>query len=212
MSEWDEMDFDGLDEELTEAIERDPDELQPEDIFQMVMINRTKNTRVEVEIRDQDGDTVHLPDLVAQILNYVSDKLQEKEGNEILDQLMPMVSQSLVSGLGRMMGISATGFLLTNSMTRTSLINMMVVALLLLKFIQENNLTIFTREEEVSQEEVNELERKARASNIATVGSMVGMDPRSLLREMVNQGQLTKQDLTDLIGEEDDNDGDKGSN
>lgn len=212
MSEFDEMDFDGLDEELAEAIDRDPDELQPEDVFQMVMINRTRNTRVEVEIRDKDGDKIHLPDLITQILNYVSDKLQEKEGNEILDQLMPMVSQSLVSGLGRMMGINATGFLLTNGMTRTSLINMMVVALLLLRFIQENDLTIFTHEEEVSQEEVNELERKAKASNIATVGSMVGMDPRSLLKEMVNQGQLTKQDLTDLIGEEDEDDRNKGNN
>jgi len=212
MSEFDEMDFDGLEDELAESFEGDPEQLQPEDVFKMVMLNRQKNTRIEVEIQDDEGDKVNLPELITQILGYVKDRLEDNNGNEIVDQLMPLVSQSLVSGLGRMMGMQNTAFLLTNEVTRVSLVNMMVVALLLLKFVQENNLTIFTHEQEMTPEEMEELERKAKASSVATMGSMMGMDPRDVLKEMMKQGQITKQDLIDLGGKGDDDDGEDSKN
>lgn len=211
MSDFDEMDFDGLDEELAEAFEEDPENLQPEDVLKMVMVNRHKNTSITVEIKDKDDDVVDLPELITQILNYVKDQLKSEEGNLILDQLMPLISQSLVSGLGRMMGIQNTAFLLTNNITKTSLLNMMIVAMLLLKFVQENNLTIFTHEKEVTAEEMDEIDRKAKASSVMTMGSMMGMDPREVLKEMVRQGQLTSQDLADLVGEDNEKEG-KGNN
>jgi len=211
MSEFDELDYEGLEDELADAFEGDPDELQPEDVFKMVMINRIKKVKVKIKLVDEDGDEVDLPDTIAQLLNYVKDQLQDEEGNQFSEQILPLMSQSVVSGLGRILGIRGTAFHLANEATRVAIIHMMAIGLLLLKFVQENNLTIHTFEEEVSDDEIEEIERKAKASSVATMSSAMGMDPKEVLQELVNQGKITDDDLKDIMGGKDDDD-DKESN
>lgn len=207
MSDFDEMDFDGLEDELSEAIESDPDELSPEDIFKMVLLNKIKGTRVRVDLRDGDGDAVDLPEVVEQLIGFMKDRLQE-DSNQFVEQIMPLMSQSVVSGLGRMLGINPTAFLLANDMTCHAIVHMMCVAFLLLKFVQDHDLKIHTYEEEVSPDEMEEIERKCQASSMATMGSLMGMDPQEILQRMLDEGRITENDLYDLMGGKKDDDPD----
>lgn len=198
MSEENDM---GLDEDELEMMEGDPDALTPEDVFKMVLLNKRNKTQVSVELEDEDGDSIELADMMEELVNYVKDKLDDKDGNQIVDQVMPLMSQALVSGLGRLVGLRATAFFISNPETRMALIYMMMISFVLYKTVQVKGLKVVTNTEDVSEEEIEEIERKSRASSMANMSAMMGMDPRQMLNQMVERGDLTKQDLEDMMGE-----------
>jgi len=206
MSDFDECDYEGLEDELSESFEGDPDDLQPEDVFKLVMINRITKKRVHIKLIDDEDDEVDLTETIAQLINYIKDKYQDPDGSTFTEQILPLMSQSIVSGLARMIGLQSTAFYLSNETTRMAMVNMMAVGLLLLKFVQENNLTINTFEEDVSDEEIEDLDRKSRASSVAAMSSAMGIDPKEVLQQLVDQGKITNQDLKDIVGEEPDDD------
>ena len=200
MSEFDETDFDELNEDFME----EESNLTPEEIFKMVLLNKVKGTAVHVELFNSEGEKVELADVIEKLLTYVEEKLSEGESNPFVAQIMPLMAQSVVSGLGRMLGIQHTAFYLANETSRIALINMMAIAFLLLKYIQQNELTIQTFEEEIAEEEIEEIERKASASSTATMGALVGIDPKTILENLVEKGEITQEDLDSILnGNED---------
>jgi len=200
MSQFDETDFD--EDEIRDLLE-DEETMTPEEVFKMVMINKVKGTTVRVELCDQEGDKVELSEVIEQLLNYVEDKLEDDKANQFVDQIMPLMAQSVVSGLGRMLGIRHTAFFLANELSRVALVNMMSIAFLLLKFVQQKNLTIQTFEEEISEEEIEEIERKAKAGSTATMGALLGLDPKEILENLVEQGEISQADLEAILNGDD---------
>ena len=200
MSEFDETDFDELNEDFME----EESNLTPEEIFKMVLLNKVKGTAVHVELFNSEGEKVELADVIEKLLTSVEEKLSEGESNPFVAQIMPLMAQSVVSGLGRMLGIQHTAFYLANETSRIALINMMAIAFLLLKYIQQNELTIQTFEEEIAEEEIEEIERKASASSTATMGALLGIDPKTILENLVEKGEITQEDLDSILnGNED---------
>ena len=198
MSDYEEdFDTDDLEDIMEDHV--DPSDLTPEEVFSMVMLNKVKGTKVTVQLEDKDGDIVELADIIEGLINYVKDKIGDDEGSDFTEQIMPLMSQAVVSGLGRMMGVRATGFYLAQDTTRHAIIYMMCVGFMLLKYVQEHELLIHTYEEEVSQEDIDEIERKSKATSVATMSGMMGMDPRDILQQMVDRGDLTEQDFEDLL-------------
>jgi len=191
-------------EDLEELYEGAEEGIEPEDVFNMVLINKIKKTRIQIELEDEDGDIVPLKDVIQQLLGYIKDQLKDEDGNQFADQIMPLMAHSVVSGLGRMIGLRATAFHLANDTTRLSLIHMMCLGLLLLKFVQQKNLHIITHEEDVTDEEIEEVERRTEANKAAVLASLAGEDPKATLRELRRQGHITEEDLSNLLGESDD--------
>ena len=198
MSDYDEMGFD--EDDMAEMYE-DPDTLTPEEVFKMCFINKHKNTTVRVDLQDKDGDTVDLPDTIAELVAYIDKQLKDEDGNQFTDQIMPLMAQAMVSGLGRTLGIRTTAFYLAQPLTQRAFIEMMCVAFLLLKFVQKKGLLLHTYEEEVTDEEIETFERKSRANDAAVMGSFMGVDPKETLKNMLDQGQITTDDLKDLAGD-----------
>jgi len=197
MSDDDGMELD--DDELESLHEGMDSDLEPEDVFKMVLINKIRKKRTHVELQDTDGDRVELKDVIQELLTYIKDKLHEEEGNQFTEQIMPLMSQGVVSGLGRMVGLHNTAFLLSNDTTRYSIINMMCVSFLLLKFVQQKGLVIHTYEEDVTDDEIAEIMRKSDANKTATLAALAGEDPRAVLREMKDRGLITDSDLNDIL-------------
>ena len=191
-----------LDEEELEELYEDQMEMDPEDVFKMCTINKIKKTRVTVELRDEEDDVVELKDVIQQLLEYIKDQLKDKKGNQFVDQILPLMAQSVVSGLGRLIGLRLTAFHLSNEITRTSIIQMMCVALLMLKFVQQNGLQIHTFEEDVTDEEIEEVERRTRAESTATLAALAGHNPREVLERLRANGDITDQDLKDILNEQ----------
>ena len=200
MSQFDETDYD---EEEMDTLFEDEGSMTPEEVFKMVMINKIKGTTIRVELRDEEGNKVELSEVIEQLLNYTQDKLEDEEPNSFVDQIMPLMAQSVVSGLGRMLGIRHTAFFLANETSRVALVNMMSIAFLLLKYVQQKKLTIETFEEEVSQEEIEDIERKAKAGSMATMGALFGADPKEILADLVEQGEISQSDLEAILNGDD---------
>jgi len=201
MSQFDETNYD---EDDIQDLFEDEESMTPEEIFKMVMINKVKGTTVHVELCDKEGDKVELSDVIEQLLSYVENKLEDEKANQFVDQIMPLMAQSVVSGLGRMLGIRHTAFFLANDLSRVALVNMMSIAFLLLKFVQQKELTIQTYEEEISEEEIEEIERKAKAGSTATMGALLGLDPKEILDNLVEQGEISQSDLEAILNGDDD--------
>lgn len=190
------------DDELKELYEdyEDADQLTPEEVFTMVTLNRNKKVTVKAELRDENGDIVSLVDTIEKILEFMKDKLHDTEGNQFVDQIMPLMSQSVVSGLGRIVGIPETALMLANNSTKTGVLYMMCTAFLLLKFVQNNKLKIFTYEDTVTDEEIEAIDRKVEANKMLTYGTIAGMNPQEILDKLYEEGKITKEDLESMLG------------
>jgi len=187
------------DDELENLYADDPDRLTPEDVFSLVLINKKTNKRISVELEDSDGDQVELSDMLGELVGYVKERLEEDD-NQLVNEIMPLMGQTLVSGMGRMLGLEATAAFISNPNSRTALVYMMMIAFTMYKLVQVKGLKINTIEEEVTDEEIEEIERKSRASSAANMSAMMGLDPREVLEQMVKRGDITEQDLTDFLG------------
>jgi len=196
MSEFDEIDFD---ETLN-----DEDSLEPEDIFKMVTINKVRKKRTYIEIEDPDGSKIELKDIIIELLDYLKDKLSDNDSNQMTEQILPLMAQSVASGLSRIVGIKQTAFYLAQPEMRMAIIHMMTLSLYLLKFIQKEDLTINTYEEDVSDEEIAELERKTNISSTVTLATLAGEDPMQILKALRDQGKISEDDLRDILGDNDD--------
>jgi len=191
-----------LDDDILNDLENSsPDNLQPEDLFKMTTINRARHKQVKVEIQDETGATIKLADIIQELLNYIKVKSSDTEDNQFMGQIIPLMSQSVASGLGRMIGIRQTAFYLSDDTARYAFIHMMSVAFLMLKFVQQKKLVINTYEEDVTDEEIENMERKSKANSVAMLGALVGQNPREVLETLRNQGSITDQDIRDMLGE-----------
>ena len=201
MSEWDDDGME-LDEDELSELRDNPDDITPEDIFKMVMVNKLRKIKVKVELRDKDGDKVELADIVTELIKYMKEQMGDENGNQFSDQILPLVSESLVSTLGRMLGIQVTAFYLSNDTTRTALLWSMAMAFLILKYVQKHGLIIHTMEEAITDEEIEEIERRSEANRVATLGAMLGENPRDILQKLLDEGKITSEDLEALMNGE----------
>lgn len=188
------------DEDLEELYEdMDENHMTPEEMFTMVTLNHFRKVKVNVELRDNNDDVISLPDTIQGILDFIKDKVKDEEGNQFVDQILPLMSQSVVSGLGRMLGIRSTAFMLSQEDTKMGILYMMCVAFLLLKFVQNNELKIHTYEEPVSDEEIEQLLHKSEVNRIATIGALAGLDPKAVLEQLVEEGKLSQDDINEML-------------
>jgi hypothetical protein len=191
------------DEELSSMYEDgNPDALTPEDIFNMVMIDKVKGVKLKTVLIDKEGDPVDLTDIIEQLLTYMKDKLEEGN-NQFADHVLPLMGQAMASTLSRVLGIAPTGFFLATPKFRDAFLYSMAMGFLLLKFVQQKGITITSTEEAVSEEEIEAQERKGHANSAAMLASMIGEDPVEVLKKMREEGRITEEDLKDLMGEDD---------
>jgi hypothetical protein len=208
MADDNETDGPEIDEEtLNEMREAQDDStgLSPEELFALTTIDKLRKKKVHVEIQDSEGATIQLKDIVQELLNYIKVKTKDQsETNQFIGQIMPLMSQAVVSGLGRMLGIRQTAFYLADPETRYAFINMMCVSFLMLKFVQQKNLVINTYEEEVTDEQIEDLDRKSKANSVAMLGALAGQDPKAILEELKKTGAITDRDLREILGDTND--------
>jgi hypothetical protein len=175
-----------------------------DDVFKLVTIDKNRKKRISVKIIDTDGDEVPFRQTVRQIMKYVEDKLSldNSDGNQMVNQVMPLVTQAMVSGMPEVMGTTRAAQIMAIEGLRLPLIFMMVLSFSLLKFIQQKNFKIVTIEEDITEEEWDKLIRMTKASEITTLGAMAGISPKEILKELLQKGDLTIDDIKEMTGKE----------
>lgn len=199
-SPYDDPDFQNL-------MDEEGNHLTPEDIFSMVLLNRKRMVRVNIELRDKEGNKLDLAtDVIEDLLKYIDRKLNDDERNQFADQIFPLMGKILASGLARLLGVYKTGFYLTNDDTRYSFINMMSLSFLLLKYIQQKELSIHTVEEPITEEELNNIENRAKENAEMVASSIMSTTSnKKVVRNLLDKGLLSKEELRELLDEQKDN-------
>ena len=205
MSDSDEMELD--EDEIASMREGvDISDIDPEDLFHLTQINKNTNKKISIEVQTKEGETVLLRDIVQELLDYISNKLTDKNGNQFADQIFPLITQAIVPGLLKIVGTKMTACILSHNLMRDSIVHMMCVAFLLPKFIQQKGLSLQTFEENVSEEEITNMERRSNAGSTAMLAALAGIDPRAVLQQMRDQGLINETDLEDMLGKRKNND------
>lgn len=180
-----------------------------EDVFKLVTIDRVRKKRIAVRIVDTDGDEVPFKHTVKQVMQYLSDKMSMKKDGEldplasknaIINQIMPLVTQAMISGMPEVVGDYRAAQLLTIDSVRWPIIMMMLLSFSMLKLIQDKKFKIVTTEEDITEAELEKLTKFSRISEAATIGAIHGKAPRDLLKEMRASGEITDEDILELTG------------
>lgn len=196
------MNIDDFDEEDLEDLTEDHpslDSLSPEEIIQVATVDKVRKVRITAEIRDEDGNVTPLHEIIEELLGYIKRKIESDDTNNFKEQIAPLMNQTLASGLPRLIGIGPACFYITNESARVSISIMMSLSLLLLKYIQEQKLTIFTVEEPLTDEEMESLQKRSDASSIATMGYAMGMTHKQIMETLLENDMVTREDLEDML-------------
>lgn len=173
---------------------------QNQDLIKMVLINKERKVRISVELKDKDGSPVVLKEVIANILEYISDKLGDKTENSFTEQIYPLMAQTLAAGVATLVPTGEAAYILTSENIKNSYMTMMSVGFLLLQYIKQNNYTIYSIEEPVSDEEIEAWDKRSRATSIATKAHMLGIEFDLAVALLNRKGHISVEEAGDLLG------------
>ena len=174
------------------------DDQEREEWCKVVAIDRRRKVRMEAELRDKDGDLIDLHETMEGLTEHVIDKMKSEEPSIIQQQIFPVMAKAAVTALTEFLGPQAASAMVSQEMFRQSLTYCMMTAFLLMHFIEENDISIYTDEQPVTDEELEHYDRINKATSIASLAGMMGANPREVVREMLKSGQLEHEDLKAL--------------
>ena len=190
-------------------------ETNSDDVFRLSTINRERKVSITACLRDEDNTTVELQEVIDKVMGYMDDKLDREKGGEnaIANQILPLMSSLVGYSLPKLAGTDMAAALLCHQGLRHVITVLPMLSFLLLKFIQKHGLKIYTMEEPLDDEKLEQIMRLDGASSAINMAAMMGIDPKELMKEMHRVGQLTQDDIEELTGERPTADGpDKNSN
>lgn len=187
-------------------------QVSPEKVFSLNLIDLKRGVRVKVELQDENNEVFPLYQIAEELIKYIDNEVTRDE-SILVKQIYPLMSQLLISGLGRLFGIEATGYMLNNELIKTSLIEMMSLSFILLKYMQQKKLTMVTTTEPISEGDKQMLIlRSQKIAHQNTISGFIGMNPKDILKELYQNGELTESDLESFMQERIDDSKNVGSN
>jgi len=173
-------------------------EQNPRDWCKVVAIDRIRKVRMNAELRDTDGSIIDIQDTVENLAEYVLDKMKDEEANTIQRQVFPVMAHAAVTTLTQLVGQQTAGLLMSQELFRSTITSSMMISFLLMQFIKKNDIKIYTSEESITDEEMASYDRVNAATSVTTLAATLGADPKEIIRELIKQGRLTKEDLKAL--------------
>ena len=156
----------------------------------MCLINKKENVRISVELRNPEGEVTDLSKITKQLAGMVKIQLNE-EGNfdgPVYNQILPLVGESMMIALPELMGEVAAGIYIADQNTRYAIMYMGAIGFLLLKYIQQHKLKIFSIQEEITDEEINQLDQKQELTSMMIGAVSYGIAPKDLIKAIKKSG------------------------
>lgn len=169
-----------------------------EDVLNVATIDVHRKKRIQVSLRQEDGELVPLEQVISKLIDYIDSKSGDKQENQFKQQVLPLVAQGLVVVLDKILGREMSATLMAQLPIRESYIMAVATGFLLMKFLTGKNIKIHTVEEDLTDEQIDQYFRVDTVSSIAQISRMMGVDPKAVIRELVKQGKMTREDLTQL--------------
>ncbi len=186
-----------------------------EEMFRLITVDRKRKKKIRVTLIDEDGDEVPIKSVSKQLMEYVTDQFKiskdldpdddddvDTKASKIVNQILPLVSQSMVAALPGLMGQRHAYLTLAMENTRHSTIMMMMLAICLYKFIKQKGLKIVTEEEDVTQEELDKMMKISKMTSSATTGALLGMSPQEIIKDLMDAGEITADEIKQITGKD----------
>lgn len=173
-------------------VDSDSDEL----FSNVSTIDIKRKKKITIKLQDKEGGDLELKEVVDDINRYITDQLKRDEDNKLRDEVFPLVTQVCMSGLTYAMGSTAGGaFVASQELLRSGTSHLMMLSFYFLKFLQKHEIKVLTEEEDVTDEEIEKMIRISRAAGTATLASMMGMPMKEIIAGMLENGDLTREDI-----------------
>ncbi len=166
--------------------------------FELMFINKITKKRISIQLENTAGEVVPIKEVLEQVNEYVTNQLNSKETNSTIQQIFPLVAQQASYSVPRLAGADNAMFVFTSGLLKSTVLHQMIVSFYLLKFIQKNNLKIVTLEEDMTDEDIEKFEMASKLASVASMASLAGQDPKEVIKEMLKQGIIKKEDLKNL--------------
>lgn len=175
------------------SVDNKPSEDQ---LFRIITIDRQRRVKMNIQLRDKDGDEVPVRETVEKLTEWVSDQLgSDNEVNTCRQQIMPLMAHAVVGGMFKFLDRDMAASMLSTEVVRYSLVHMMSVGFYLLKWLQKKDIKIFTSEEPITQDELEMYDRLNNANSIMNMAQNMGVAPEDALIKLVQDGKLHAADL-----------------
>lgn len=160
----------------------------------LVTIDRKRKKLIRIELRDKNGHLVEVEEIADKLSSFVLDKM-DTEGSTCITQVAPLMGDSMLVSVNKILGSRAASVLLTIEPIRYAFLNTMSVGFYMYRFLQKNDIKIHTIEEDISDEKLHEYELNNQVHSVATAGMMAGLTATEVIEEILKTGIASKEDL-----------------
>jgi len=182
----------------------DPDNIANniKDLFKLTLINKQKNVVTSLRLENEDEDEIDITETLSSLTKFTKEKMKGSD-NQVVNQILPLVSQVLSDTLVDIAGPEAALFFLTDETIKMTLVYSMVTIVLFMKFLDQNNFNAVFLETPISKEKVKEIIEMNAASNILTKAAFLGQgdDLIKILKTALDNGNLSQEKFDDMISQ-----------
>ncbi len=173
-----------------------------EELVQMILLNKERKVRIKVELRDETDQPVSLKKVIKDLMEYINDKFKnpDTKNNSFVTQIYPLLANVLSTSLAGSLDPNLAAAVLTSNVVKDSFMMTMSLSFLLLQYIKQNNLTIHTIEEQLTEEQLEEWDTRVLISAIAGKASMLGVDFKQAVAVVYKHGNITLDQASRAFG------------
>lgn len=170
-----------------------------EDIFQVSTINKNRKVAITASLKDENGNVIEIKEVIEKLLQYMEDNLStDAKNNGLLDQILPVMAAVVGNAIPKLAGPELSASLFSHPGLRHTITCLPILGFLLLKFIQQHKLKIYTVETNLSNEELQRVQDMDTIASASIRAILAGINPQVIIEELRRQGILTDEALSHI--------------
>ena len=172
--------------------------MQSDNLFQIVMVDKIRKTKIITTLKDKDGNEVQLKEMVEGLTDWVYKNIVSKEENNCQKQIFPLMGNAATVAMTKLYGQSISTYFLTSNYIRYALFYAMTIGFYLSTWFQKKGIKVHTQEESLTEQDIESYERINQLSESSIYLSMLNMDPKEIVKKLYEQGHIKDEDLEKL--------------
>ena len=152
---------------------------------QPIVINTEAMTKVTASLEDEDGEEACMQEIVRNVQEYIQESLKDHDST-LATQIQPFLFNSITTFILESFPKETALFLLTNDLAKHVCASAVLHGFLMGKVLTNNNLQIVSTVEEISEDELELMQKNGEVQDLATKAILSG-DMEESLNEILRQ-------------------------
>ena len=152
---------------------------------QPIVINTEAMTKVTASLEDEDGEEACMQEIVRNVQEYIEESLKDHDST-LATQIQPFLFNSITTFILESFPKETALFLLTNDLAKHVCASAVLHGFLMGKVLSNNNLQIVSTVEEITENELELMQKSGDIQDLATKAVLSG-DMEESLNEILRQ-------------------------